>query len=320
MTTPTSRRQYQPLLRLIIRILAWAGTLLAVCFLVFIVLGLLPGDAASGQLGMKATPEALAALREEYGLNRPILFRFAEWLGGVFRGDLGTVLSTGRPVAELLAGPLSRSATLVLIAGIGITLLGVGGGILAGTHSGTRGDGALSALALAVLCTPEFVIGTLLVRVFATGLGVLPAVSLLPVGGGLWERSEILVLPSLSIILIGSAMLLRQVRAITAQQAVRPHVEAARLSGLPETQVLLRHLLPGAAPAILQSAAAIVPYLIGGTVVIERVFSFPGLGSALVAGVSNREPDVLMACVLIIVAITLLAYFLADTRGRKVQP
>ncbi|GAB3617420.1 ABC transporter permease [Okibacterium endophyticum] len=313
------RDKRQALRHLTSHIVTWGATVLAVCFLIVVVVDLLPGDAASGQLGPRATPEALATLREQYGLNRPVVLRFAEWLGGLFRGDFGSVLSTGQPVAELLAGPLSRSAMLLLIAGIGIIVVGIGGGILVGVHAGTGADRMVSALALAVICAPEFVIGTLLVLVFSTGLGVLPAVSLLPVAGGVWERPEILVLPCLSIVLIGSAVLVRQVRAITAQQAARPHVEAARLSGLPETRVLTRHLLPGAAPAILQSAAAVVPYLIGGTVVIERVFSFPGLGGALVAGVSKREPDVLMACVLVIVALTLLAYFLADIRGRSGQ-
>lgn len=299
------------------RILLWAATLAATCFVIFLLLDILPGDAASQQLGLKATPELLAARRHELGLDRPVLVRFGEWALGVAQGDLGTVLASGQPVTSMIAGPLARSALLVVLGLVGIAIVGVGGGVLAGVRSGSRTDKALSSWALSVICVPEFVTGTFLVLVFATWLHLFPAVSLVPVGGSMLSNPAVLVLPAATLVLVGSATLIRQVRALVAQQAERPHVEAARIAGLGEATILRSHLLPGAAAPIAQACAVIVPYLVGGTVIIERVFAFPGLGSVLVSAVSNREPDLLMSCVLIIVGVSLMAYTLADALRRR---
>ncbi len=299
------------------RMLGWAATLAATCFVIFLILDLLPGDAASQQLGMKATPELLAARRHELGLDRPVLVRFVEWSTGVFRGDLGNVLASGQPVAAMISGPLGRSTSLMMLGLAGIAVLGVGGGIMAGVRAGSRIDKALSSGALSIICIPEFVIGTFLVLVFSTWLHVLPAVSLVPIGGSMLSRPAALVLPVMTLMLLGSAMLIRQVRALVTQQAERPHVEAARVAGLAEVTVLRSHLLPGAVVSIAQACAAVVPYLVGGTVIIERVFAFPGLGSVLISAVSNREPELLMGCVLIIVGLSLLAYTCADTLRRR---
>lgn len=294
-------------------VISWFVTLTVVVVVVYLVLAVLPGDAASQRLGMDATPEALARLRHEYGLDRPVSERLASWAGGiVLHGDWGTVHGTGRPVLGQLTVALSRTVLVMVLALVGILVVGVGGGITAGVRAGSRTDRFFRLSALLVLCTPEFVLGTLLILLFATWLKLLPAVSLVPVNGTVLDRPQILVLPVLTITLLGSAMLLRQVRAIVARQADAPHVEAARLSGLPGARVLWRHLLPGAWSPVLQSVAAAVPYLLGGAVVVEQVFGFPGLGSLMVDSVTKREPDLLMGCVIVVVGVSLAAYRLAD--------
>ena len=159
---------------------------------------------------------------------------------------------------------------------------------------------------------PEFVVATGAVLLFASVLGWLPAVSLVPAGGSTLERPEILVLPVLTIVIVGSAMLIRLVRPVVAREAASAHVEAARLAGLHPARVLLRHLIPGALAPAAQASAVVVPYLVGGTVIVERAFSYPGLGSILVQAISNREQGLLMACALIVVPITVLAYRTAD--------
>lgn len=292
---------------------ALAKILLA-CLLVFLALEALPGDAASLQPG---TQEQAEELREQYGLDRPAILRFAEWLAGLPRGELGTVLVTGAPVAEVIGTPLGRTLMLMLIAGAGIALIGIGGGILAGVREGGGIDRTLSLGALAVICTPEFVVGTLLVLGFAVSLRWFPAVSLIPPGGTIWTNPAVLVLPAIAIMLVGSGVLLRQVRSVVQRQNRTVHVESARLAGLPERRVVFGHLLPGAYAPIGQVSAAVVPYLIGGTVVIETVFAFPGLGSLLVQAVRTREPELVLACALIVITITVAAYTLADlTRHR----
>lgn len=286
--------------------------LVAVVFVIFAVLAALPGDAASRKLGMDATPEALAELRARYGLDRPLLERLFDWAGGVLRGDWGANLGTGAPVGEQLGTALARSGAVIGLALPAILLLGVGLGILTGLRPGSRLDRAVSITAVGIICTPEFVLGTLLALVFAGALHWLPAVSLVPVGGTVFDRPAILVLPAAAIALLGSAVLLRQVRALVARLSDAPHVEAARLAGIPELRVVTRHLLPGALPPLAQAVAATVPFLVGGAVVIERVFAYPGLGTMLVDSVTQREPNALMGCVVILVGASLAAYLLAD--------
>ncbi|AZZ42047.1 ABC transporter permease [Acidipropionibacterium jensenii] len=303
--------------RPLVGVAAWAATLVVVCLAVYLLLAVLPGDVASQRLGVEATAGSLAHERHLLGLDTPVLLRFGGWLAGVLHGDLGTMLATGEPVSAVITGPLERSAVLLVLGCAGILICGVGGGVLAGTRAGSRTDRALSGTALTMICVPELVVGTFLVLVLAIWLGWLPAVSLVPLGGSILSRPAVLVLPVTTLVMIGSGMLLRQVRALVCQQAERPHVEAARLAGLPESVVWRSHLLPGIAVPIAQACSAIVPYLVGGSVVVERVFAFPGLGTVLVAAVSNREPNLLMACVLVIVGLTLMAYLFADSLRRR---
>lgn len=188
---------------------------------------------------------------------------------------------------------------------------------MAGLDVGGWRDQVLSSAALAAICAPEFVVATAMVLLFSSILGWLPAVSLPPAGGGVLSRPEILVLPALTITIVGSATLLRLVRPVIARQAATPHVEAARLAGLAPLHVLWRHLLPGALAPAMQASAMLVPYLIGGTVIVERAFAYPGLGSVLVQAVSAREPGLLMACALVVVGVTVCAYRLADLVHRQ---
>lgn len=303
---------------LLLRPVRAVGTVATVCFLVFLALDALPGDAATQRLGASASESAAEELRAAYGLDRGVLVRFASWAAGLLHGDLGQVLATGVPVGDALPVALGRTAVLLVLGVLGIAVLGVGGGVLAGISAGRLRDRALSTGALLAICTPEFVIGTATVLVFATWWGALPAVSLVPAGGTVLQAPEVLVLPALTLTLVGSGVLLRQVRAVVAEQDAGAHVEAARLAGLPERRVILRHLMPGARRPVLQACASLVPYLVGGTVVVERVFAFPGIGSMLVSAVQNREPDVVMACTLLVVTLTVTAYAVADGRTGEV--
>ncbi|AWT26605.1 Glutathione transport system permease protein GsiC [Corynebacterium provencense] len=294
-------------------VVGWFATLAVVATVLYVVLALLPGDAASRKLGMDATPEALARLRHDYGLDQPLAQRWASWAGGIlFHGDFGTVHGTGRQVIDQVSVAMSRTALVMALSLVGIMVLGVGLGVLAGIHAGSPLDRTARTAALLVLCTPEFVLGTGLALVFSARLKMLPAVSLVPVNGTVLDRPEVLVLPVLTVSLLGSAMLLRQVRAVVVRQSEAPHVEAARLAGLSGSRVLWRHLMPGVWGPVLQATAAVVPYLLGGAVVVEQVFGFPGLGSLLVDAVTAREPDLLMACIVIVVGVSLAVYRLAD--------
>lgn len=303
-----------------VRILGSGGFLVVTSMLIFGIIELSPGDAATQALGPRATQDALAALRADLGLDRPASLRYLEWVGGLLRGDLGRSAVSGRPVSEVLSGPLGRTAALAACAGAGVLVVGVGGGILAGVRAGSRRDRAVSTVALAGLSTPEFVVATALTAVFASGLHWLPAVSLPPSSGPVWDRPAILVLPGVTITVVAGGYLLRLVRSIVIIHASSAHVQAARLDGVGPLTVLRWHLLPAAAGSVAGAVALMVPYLLGGTVVVERVFGYPGLGVSLVSAVATRDQILLQGVAMVLASCTAAAYVLADVTARVLDP
>lgn len=294
------------------RVAGAAVVLLAVSALLFAAVDLLPGDVATHVLGQSATPERVAALREQLDLGDPAPLRYLRWLGDLLTGDLGTTATSGRTVADVVGDRLANTALLGGLAFLAMAVTAVGLGTAAGRRAGSAADTALSAAAVVAVSLPEFVVAGLLVAGVALGLGWFPAVSLVPAGTTPLDRPEILVLPVLALAVVGGAFGARLVRAVVADAARSPHVEAARLAGLPERVVVRRHLLPPAAGPIAQVLAFMVPYLVGGTVVVERVFSYPGLGSLLVEQVRARDAPVVLAVGLVIAAAVVVAFAIAD--------
>ncbi len=301
--------------------LAWAAvrrlavaalTLTAVSALLFAAVELLPGDVATHILGPHATPERVATLRAQLDLDSPAPLRYGRWLAGVATGDLGSAAVTGRAVTDVIGDRLANTAVLAGAAFVAIAVIAIGLGTAAGRRTGSPADSGISTVTLVALSTPEFVVAGLLVAGVAFGLGWFPAVSLVPVGTTPLSRPAILVLPVATLTIVGGAFATRLVRAVVAGAAARPHVEAARLAGLPEGQVLRRHLLPTAAAPIAQVLAFMVPYLLGGAVVVERVFSYPGLGSLLVEQVAARDASVVLAIGLLLATAVTVAFALAD--------
>lgn len=299
------------------RALMFAVLLLLVNFLVFTLLDVLPGNAASQVLGFNGTTEQVAALAHQWGLDAPLLERFASWICGVFSGDLGKVLSTGKPVVEAMSGPLSRTAVMFVVALVATSIFGVALGAVSGLTSGRTADRVISASALVFTSLPEFIIAIVVVFIFATELNILPAVSLMPVNGNAFATPAIFVLPALTMSLIGTVSMIRRVRAVVQKESQTLHVEAARLAGVSTMRVVIRHVMPACAAPIAQAIGQVVPYLVGGTAIVESVFSFPGLGSMLVTSVQNREPNVLMACALVMTAVTLVAFWAADLLRKR---
>lgn len=289
--------------------------MLAVSALLFTGVEVLPGDVANQVLGQHATAERVAALRQELSLDDPAPLRWARWVGGLLTGNLGESLTTGRPVSALIGPHARNTAVLAALAFCGVVVLALGVGVLAGRQEGRPADSALSAAALTAVSVPGFVLAGLFVAGPALALGWFPALSLVPSGGSPLDRPEILVLPALSVAVVGGAFAARLVRAVVAvvADAYRgPHVEAARLAGVPERRVLTRHVLPSVTGSLAQVLAFTVPYLVGGTVVVERVFSYPGLGSLLVLQVAQRDAPVVEAVGLLLAGVVVLAFVLAD--------
>ena len=294
------------------RLAAAAALFISVATIMFTTLAALPGDAVSARLGASATPETTAALRQQLGLNRSAPERLWRLLRGIPTADLGTSAMSGGSVWDEIRTPVVNSmllglASLLLVVVASITL-----GTLAGRKPGSRLDRALSAVVLGGLALPEFVIGTTIVGVLALWLGWLPAVSLVPLSGTPLDDPAILVIPALTVALVSGCWATRYVRAAVASVAAERFVESARLAGLPERTVVLRYLLPAAIGQIAQVQALVIGYLVGGTVVVERLVAYPGLGSRLVTAVTDRDEPVVLGAGLILAAFVIAVLAIAN--------
>lgn len=294
--------------------------LLVVSVALFWAIEMLPGDPATSILGPNATPERVASLREAMNLDAPAHERYLTWLGGVLRGDLGQSATSERSVWSTIAIPARNSFVLAGVALVTLAAVALVVGVVAGRRPGSFGDQLVSTATSVAVSMPEFVTGTFLVAVFFGWLGWLPAVSLVGAGEAPWQQPEILVLPVMTIAVVAGSYGARLVRAVVAEQADAPHVDAARLAGLPERTVVWRHLLPGAVGPIAQVLAFLVPYVVGGTIVVERLFGYPGLGSLLADQIALRDAKVVEAIGLMLCACVILALLAADVVGVLTDP
>jgi peptide/nickel transport system permease protein len=304
------------------RLLLGLLTLFLVSLVVFAATQALPSDPARAILGRTATPESLKALREQLNLNHSVVSQYTHWLGGIFTGDLGNSLAArGEPVTKVLGKRLENSAVLVLLAAV----ISIPLSILLGVISARRRDGPLdhtmSLVLLALAALPEFVVGIALVLLFATRVfHVLPAVSLIPPDSSPWQNLKELVLPTVTLVLAVSPYVARIMRASMVEVLESDFVEMARLKGMPERHVLWRHAVPNAIAPAIQVIALNLAYLAGGIVIVEYVFAYPGIGSALVDGVANRDLPIVQALAVLIAAVYVGCNVLADIATILVSP
>lgn len=303
------------------RVIFGALTLFVASVVIFAATQALPGDAARSILGRTATPESLAALREQLGLNRPVTTQYADWIGGVLRGDLGTSLASGLPVSQVIGERIGYSAFLMLVA----ALISIPLAVLLGAVSARRRDGpfdhAVSVLTLALAALPEFVVAIALVLLLATSVfHLLPSVALLSPGEAPWSHPDELVLPIATLVIAVTPYVTRIVRASMVEILESDYVEMARLKGLSERLVLWRHALPNAIAPGFQVIALNLAYLAGGIVVVEFVFNYPGIGAGLVGAVQNRDLPVVQALALLIAALYVVLNLLADVATILVSP
>ncbi|MER7453903.1 ABC transporter permease [Nocardia beijingensis] len=278
--------------RLLLRRVILLVTLLA-C--VFVAVDLLPGDTARAVLGREATPEQIAAKEHELGLDRPLWVRFWNWISGVVTGDFGRT-ARGRPVDDLLADKFPPTLLLGGLALAVTVLASLALGAWWATRPGSVAARVLQPTTTAAVAVPEFVIATVLILVFALALGWLPAVTVTG-RSGMPAGAQMLVLPVLALALPQIGWNTRVVRAALADAALAPHVESAVLDGVPGRSVLARHVLPFALPTIVASFATTVGMLLGGALVVETVFNYPGLGAVLAGSVADRDTSVVAAVV-----------------------
>jgi peptide/nickel transport system permease protein len=303
------------------RLLLGIVVLILVSILVFLATQALPGDPARAILGRSATPASLAALRRQLHLDRPVIEQYWTWVTGLLHGNLGTSLAAQEPVSTLLAPKLVNSAVLVALAAVLSIPLSIAIGAWAAFRREKVFDQASSNLLLALAALPEFVVGLILVILLATTvLHVLPAVSTIPPGSRPWNNWEALVLPTLTLIIAVAPYVARIMRASMIEVLESDYVEMARLKGLPERTVLIRHALPNALGPVFQVIALNLAYLAGGIIFIEVVFNYTGIGGAIAEAVVNHDLPVIQALAMLIAAVYVILNLLADVATILVTP
>jgi len=308
----------RPLLSFVVRrLVAAVATLLVVSILVFAGTEVLPGDAASAVLGRTATPEQLAEMQRLMGLDRPAHVRYIEWLGGLLTGDLGNsaagyAAGGQTPIWNEVAPKIGNSFALAGITAALMIPISLLLGIVAAVRAGRALDHVVSIASLATISLPEFIIGSLLVLVFFSWLDILPPVSLIPPGTSSLARPSVLVLPVLTLLGASVAASIRMVRAGMVEALNAEYVTMARLNGLRERVVVARYALRNALAPSVQVLAQNIQYLVGGIVVTEYLFNYPGLGKELVDAVAIRDVREVQSVAVLIAAFYILINIVAD--------
>jgi peptide/nickel transport system permease protein len=302
------------------RLLATLLLLFIVSLLVFWGCEILPGDVAQVALGQYATPENVRALRLEMGLNVPAPQRYLSWLAGAVQGDWGRSLVTKSPVSALLSERVANTALLAGITTLIAVPLAIMLGVVMAMWNGRALDRGASVVILALSATPEFLLATLLVLLFAVNLGWLPAVAYLSTGSSLGQTVRALLLPTASLVVVVTAQIARMTRAILGNILSQPYIEMAILKGVPGRRVVARHALRNAVGPIANVVALNTAYLVSGIVVVETIFAYPGLARLMIDSVQSRDLPVVQACAMIFCATYVLLILLADVMARVFDP
>jgi peptide/nickel transport system permease protein len=300
------------------RLLAGIVTLLVVSILIFIATNILPGNAAIVVLGRAATPVRVHALEVRLGLDRSMVTRYLSWLGGLVHANFGNsavALAESRPNAAIsgtIGDPLYDSFILAALTAVLLIPLTLLLGAVAAVNAGRKFDHVISFPSLVFGGLPEFVTGTLLIFVFFTKLKLLPAVALLNPGESPFSNAEALIMPVLTLLAVAVGAGVRQVRAGMVEVLQQDYVQVARLNGLRERRVLWRYALRNALAPSVQIIAQNLQYLVGGIIIVESVFAYPGIGTYLVNAVTSRDVPEVQAAAMILATLYIAINILAD--------
>jgi peptide/nickel transport system permease protein len=314
-------RERFPLLALIFERLVLSLVLLfAVSILIFGGLEALPGDFATTYLGQSATPQAVANIRQELGLNRPITTRYVEWLGNAVRGDFGTSWASKNSVSEQIGNRLGNSLFLAGFAAIISVPLAVGLGMLSVHFRNRLPDKIINVVSLAAISLPEFFIGYLLILFFAVKFGVATFPATVYASMSFSERLQAIALPTATLVLVVLAHMMRMTRAAILSVMSSAYMETAELKGLSAARAIVKHAAPNALAPIINVIALNLAYLVVGVVVVEVVFVYPGMGQYMVDAVTVRDMPVVQACGLIFAAVYILLNMVADILAIVANP
>lgn len=295
-------------------------SLLAVSVIVFAITAVLPGDAAQSQLGQEATVEAVAALRVKMGLDASAPARYVRWLKGIATGDLGESMLTRTSVASVLGNRLSHSLLLAGLTTLISVPIALSLGILSAALRGSLFDRCVSVAVVSVVSIPEFLVATLAVLIFAVKLKWLPALAYMNDGASAAQMLRSLAMPVICLSCVIVAQMVRMTRAALIDQLNAPYIEMVRLKGATPARLVMLHALPNAVGPIANAVALSLSYLLGGVIIIETIFNYPGIAKLMVDSVSQRDMPIVQSCAMIFCAAYLMLVTLADVCGIVANP
>ena len=305
---------------LVKRVLLLIATLLLVTILAFVAFSIIPGDPTSSILGVEATPEQIAALRDRLGLDLPIWQRYLHWLGGLLTGDLGESYNYGMPVAQLLATCVTHTLTLAVLAFVLIVAISLPLGIVAARYEGGVVDRVLTILNQITMSVPNFVAGILLVYVFGLVLRLFQPGAIVSPQTGWGPYLWYMLFPALAVALPRSAMTVKMLRGAILSELGQDYIRTAYSKGNSKSSALWRHVLRNAMIPVVTFLAMTVADIMAGSIVVEQVFGIPGLGKMLVTSIGNRDYPVVQAIVVLIATVVVVCNFAADLLYRVMDP
>jgi len=295
-------------------------TLFIVSLIVFLGVEALPGDTATAYLGQSATPESLAALREEFGLNAPMHERYTSWLGGILKGDLGVSMVKRKSVSELIGNRFRNTVVLATAAALVGIPLAIILGVISGLTRDKWPDVAVSTTSIVGMTLPGFVTATVLIYIFAIRLEWFPAITLVPSDVPVVELLPNIVLPIVTLTLIMVAHILRLVRTNMIDVMLSDYVQMARLKGVPAKQIVFKHALPNAMLPTINVIALTLAWLLGGVAIIETVFNYPGIGKLMIGAITDRDLALVQGIAIILAVIYISLNLIADLLAMVLNP
>ena len=302
------------------RLLLAVPLLFGMSLLVFGLMRLVPGDPAVAVLGYKATPEGIKALREAFHLDEPVPQQYIRWLAGVARGDFGLDFRQNEPIRRMILDRLPVTLELTLLASACAALFGVPLGLLGGGRRGGVADRAALAVGLVGVSIPDFWLGIMLILGLSLWAGLLPSAGFVPLTESLLDNLLYLALPAVTLAVSRAAVLGRLTRAAVLDVVQRPFVQVARAKGLGERAILFRHVLPNAAIPIVTVLGLQIGYMLGGAIVVEMIFTLPGVGRMTLDAVLERNYPVVQSTVLVIGAMFMLVNLATDILYGVIDP
>lgn len=294
------------------RLLMTIPTFLIVAVVVFSLIRLVPGDPAAVMVGDLEDPTVIEDVRRHLGLDKPLPGQFATWFGNVLKGDLGQSIMTGEPVLEAMLKRFAVTAQIVVLSIALAMLIAIPAGMLAAARQNSRSDVATMFFVILSVSVPSFWVGILLILVFGVELQWLPAIGYVPVSESFAEGIRYLVLPVAALLLGEMAALTRMMRSSAIEVLRLEYIMHARAKGLNESTVLWRHAFPNAFAPVLTLLGLMLGSLLGGAVVIETVFTLPGLGRFLVEGIYARDYPVVQGALLLVATIYVVTNLVVD--------